>query len=185
MFNSLYREQVLNEVKSSQENIKDEDIVTLITQINKADRIFIIGVGRVLLAMQAFGKRLAHLGFDVSVVGEVTEPAIKKDDLLIVASGSGSTIIPLGIAEKAKSFGAKVVHIGSNPNGPIKEYSDFFVRIPTQSKLKLDDEVTSEQPMTSLFEQSVFLLGDIVCLSIIKEKDINIESLWECHANLE
>jgi 6-phospho-3-hexuloisomerase len=39
--------------------------------------------------------------------------------------------------------------------------------------------------LTSLFEQSVLILGDILALIIIKEKKINMQELWQYHANLE
>ena len=63
--------------------------------------------------------------------------------------------------------------------------SDHFVRIPVQTKLGLRDEIESIQPMTSLFEQTLLLLGDTICLMIINEKNIDMPTLWEYHANLE
>ena len=36
---------------------------------------------------------------------------------------------------------AKVIHIGSNPNGAISQYSDYMVRIPTRTRLYLEDEI--------------------------------------------
>lgn len=39
--------------------------------------------------------------------------------------------------------------------------------------------------MTSLFEQSVLLLGDSIALVIIEEKAIDMSKLWQYHANLE
>src|SRR5699024_5237543 len=116
---------------------------------------------------------------------QITEPAITEKDLLIVGSGSGESAFPLTIAKKAKKFNVRVAHIGSNPNSSMKAYTDFFIRIPVSTKLQLPNEVTSIQPMTSLFEQSLLLLGDTLALMLIKERDINISSLWQYHANLE
>ena len=39
--------------------------------------------------------------------------------------------------------------------------------------------------MSSLFEQSLLLLGDIVAKMIVERKQINLKSLWQYHANLE
>ena len=39
--------------------------------------------------------------------------------------------------------------------------------------------------MTSLFEQSVLLLGDILAKMIIEERQLDMKSLWQYHANLE
>lgn len=39
--------------------------------------------------------------------------------------------------------------------------------------------------MTSLFEQSLLLFGDVVAKMIIDERQIDMKSLWRYHANLE
>ena len=102
-----------------------------------------------------------------------------------MGSGSGSTLFPLGIARKAHGIGAKIVHIGSNPNSPMKEIADFMVRIPVRTKEYLEDEIDSVQPMTSLFEQSVLLLGDTIAKMIIEKEQLDMKGLWQYHANLE
>ncbi|HCR84302.1 MAG TPA: sugar isomerase, partial [Lachnospiraceae bacterium] len=119
------------------------------------------------------------------VVGQITEPAITQKDVLIVGSGSGGTLYPAGIARKAKSIGAKVIHIGSNPDSPLKDTADLFVRIPVESRAKKKDEIHSVQPMTSLFEQALLLFGDITAMMLIEDRRIDIDSLWQYHANLE
>lgn len=176
---------VTNEISCSLKQMNTNDINLLIEMIEKADKVFFIGVGRVFLSLQAMAKRLAHLNIKTYIVGQITEPAIAENDLLIVGSGSGETLIPVAIAKKAKSFGAKVAHIGSNPNSSMNEYSDLFIRIPVTSKANLADEIKSKQPMTSLFEQSLLVLGDVIALSIVEKNNIDIKSLWKCHANLE
>ena len=145
-----------------------------------------VGVGRVMLALQCVCKRLAHLGVHAHYVGEITEPHLNPGDLLIVGSGSGASLFPLGIAKKARAaVDCRIVHIGSNPNSEMKEIADFMVRIPVRTKFYLEDEIDSCQPMTSLFEQSVLLLGDILAKMIIEEKGIVMKDLWAYHANLE
>ena len=165
--------------------IEEAEVERLLDAIQKAEKVFFVGVGRVLLSLEATAKRLAHLGIKTYVVGQITEPAITEKDLLIVGSGSGESAFPLIIAKKAKSLNAAVAHIGSNPNSSMKENTDIFVRIPVSTKLNLPNEVPSVQPMTSLFEQSLLLLGDTLALMIIREKNIDMKSLWQYHANLE
>jgi 6-phospho-3-hexuloisomerase len=43
-----------------------------------------------------------HLGYTVFIVGETNTPAILEGDLLLVASGSGTTSSVVSSAEKAK-----------------------------------------------------------------------------------
>ncbi len=94
-------------------------------------------------------------------------------------------MFPVGIAQKAYKAGAKVVHIGSNPNSDLKDIVEFMVRIPVRTKAYLEDEIDSQQPMTSLFEQSLLLLGDIVAKMIIERQQLDMKNLWQYHANLE
>lgn len=179
-------EDVLAELQKTLESIDPAQLEQLRNALLDADQIFFVGVGRVLLSLQAIAKRLAHLGLKTHYVGEITEPAITKNDLLVVGSGSGSSLFPLGIARKAREAAdCKIVHIGSNPNSPMKDVCDFMVRIPVRTKNYLDDEIDSVQPMTSLFEQSLLLMGDIVAKMIIEEKGLDMKDLWAYHANLE
>jgi len=138
-----------------------------------------------MLSLMAMAKRLAHLGVRTCIVGEITEPAITDRDLLVVGSGSGESLIPVAIAKKAKTFGARIAHLGSNPASSLKNITDIFVRIPVRTKLALPDEIDSRQPMTSLFEQTLLLLGDAVAQLIIHRRRLEIKSLWRYHANLE
>ncbi|MCF6464944.1 6-phospho-3-hexuloisomerase [Clostridium sp. Cult2] len=177
--------EIICELQRTLDKVDANDVNKLLAEINKAEKVFFVGVGRVLLSLEAIAKRLAHLGIKSYVVGQITEPAITEKDLLIVGSGSGETAFPLIIAEKAKKFNATVVHIGANSNSSMKAYSDHFVRIPVSTKLQLPNEIQSIQPMTSLFEQSLLLLGDTLALMMIKQQNIDMASLWEYHANLE
>ncbi len=179
------RDMVLGELATSLGAVRAGDVEELIKLVLSADKVFFVGVGRVMLSLQAIAKRWAHLGIETHVVGEITEPAITERDLLIVGSGSGTTLFPAGIAQKAHSLGAKIVHIGSNPNSPLHEIAALTLRIPVRTKQYLPDEIDSLQPMTSLFEQSLLLLGDIVAKMLIERESLDMKSLWRCHANLE
>ncbi|TCL06633.1 6-phospho-3-hexuloisomerase [Sodalis ligni] len=176
---------IIKELENTMGSIAADDVLALVEHIQRAEKVFFVGVGRVLLSLEAIAKRLAHLGIKTYIVGQITEPAITNNDLLIVGSGSGESMFPLGIAKKARSFGAAVAHIGSNPSSPMREYTDTFVRIPVQTKLDRPDEVHSIQPMTSLFEQALLLLGDTIALMMVREKNIDMHNLWQFHANLE
>lgn len=178
-------ELVINEIDEALESVSDSDVDWLVKEILKADRVFLTGVGRVLLSLQAIAKRLTHLGIEAHCVGDVTEPAITEKSLLIVGSGSGCSIVPVAIAKKAKEYNAKVVHIGSNPKGDVAPYTDKMIRIPVQTRLYLNDEIKSNQPMTSLFEQSLLIFGDIIAMEIIERKKLDLDKLWMWHANLE
>ena len=184
----MYRDtvdMVLSECRQILMAVKEEDTKILIDKLTKADKVFFVGVGRVMLSLQSVAKRLAHIGIETHFVGEITEPAIKKGDLLIAASGSGESIFPKEIAKKAKVLGAEVIMIGSNKESTLAKTADYMVRVPTNTKMKCEDEIPSQQIMTSIFEQFLLLYGDILAKMIVEEKGIDISSLWEKYANLE
>ena len=178
---------VIEELEKTLNSIDPASVENLAHAIFEADQVFFVGVGRVALSLQAICKRLAHLGVKAHMVGEITEPCFTEKDLLIVGSGSGRSLFPLGIAKKARSAApnCKIVHIGSNPNSEMKDIANFMVRIPVRTKDYLEDEIDSCQPMTSLFEQSLLLLGDILAKMVIEERQLDMKSLWQFHANLE
>ncbi|CUH97348.1 hypothetical protein P22_3475 [Propionispora sp. 2/2-37] len=178
-------QSILSECNIALEKVREEDVKQCIELILQAEKVFFIGVGRVKLAIEAFAKRLSHLGVYSVIVGQITEPAMTDKDILIVASGSGESLIPVAIAQKAKQIGGKIIHLGSNPHSSLAPITDVMVRIPVQTKLYLADEIQSEQPMSSLFEQSLLLLGDTIAKMIVEKEKIQLKSLWKFHANLE
>jgi 6-phospho-3-hexuloisomerase len=176
---------ILDECGAVFRRINPASVNGLVEEILKADKVFLVGVGRVLIALQAAVKRFNHLGIPAFYVGQIDEPPITAKDLLIVGSGSGESIYPVAIAQKAQKIGARIVYIGSNPDSTIKQNSDLFVRIPVPSKVTVEDTVISQQPMTSLFEQCLFLLGDVLALMIMEKKKLEKNDLYLKHANLE
>ena len=180
------RRNVLDELERALGSIDPASIERLKDDILAADQVFFVAVGRVMLSLQSVCKRLAHLGIRAHYVGEITEPHLNENDLLIVGSGSGSSLFPVAIARKAReTVNCRIVHIGSNPDSVMKELADYMVRIPVRTKLYLDDEIESCQPMTTLFDQSLLLLGDILAKMIIEEKQLDMKTLWRYHANME
>ena len=130
---------IAEECQKALQKIDEEQSQQLVEAILNADEVFFIGVGRVMLSLQAICKRFAHFGIKAHCVGEITEPAITDKDLLIVGSGSGETLFPVAIAQKAKKIGTKVAWIGSNQESTIAKLADYKVRIPVQSKLNKPD----------------------------------------------
>lgn len=180
------KDTVLQELQTVFANVKEEEVLALTAAICEAESVFVVGVGRVLLMLQAFVKRLNHLGIEAIYVGAVDEPAITENDLLIVGSGSGESAVPLAIVKIARTHHARIAHIGSNASSSMTPYEDLFIRIPCSTKLNLQDEIKSQQVMSSLFEQSLLLLADMVALLIVDKKQItDLHALWKKHANLE
>jgi 6-phospho-3-hexuloisomerase len=179
------RRLVLDEIECALAAVDRAQVERLVEALLGAEKVFVVGVGRVMISLQALGKRLNHLGITTYCVGDVNEPAITPRDLLLVGSGSGESAIPVAIAQIAKQHGARIAHVGSNPRSSLAPVTDVFVRIPVKTKLELPDELGSAQIMSSLFEQCLFLLGDVVALMIARREELDLAGLWQYHANLE
>ena len=120
------------------------------------------------------------------VWGEKLRRAITRRDLLVVGSGSGESVVPAAVAGVAKKHGARVAHIGSNPDSSLRPLTDTFVRIPVRTRLNIIGELPSQQIMTSLFEQTLYILGDAITLMIMHRQGLSdLSCLWQRHANLE
>jgi len=187
---------IIDEISNILSNIPEKQTENLISEIISANRIFLVAIGRVNLSLQCFGKRLSHLGFKVELVGALTEKPATKKDLLIVASGSGESIIPLHISKKAKKIGCKILHITSAKKSSIRKIANYVVELnaptkKTKQKVKesLSDSASktkvSIQPMSTLFDQALHIYGDIVSVQIIEKLRLNKINLWKNHANLE
>jgi 6-phospho-3-hexuloisomerase len=161
-----------------------DQIALLIPYIQNADRIFLIGAGRSGLALRAAAMRLMHFGLTVYVAGETTTPAIREGDLLIAASGSGTTGTIVKAAEKAAATGAVVAAISTTTESPLAKLSSLVLILPAAQKQD-HGKTISEQYAGSLFEQAVWLLTDAIFQSLWAADGTPAEELWKRHANLE
>lgn len=153
-------------------------------RIRTARRVFVLGAGRSGLALQMTAMRLMHLGLDVHVVGEATSPAIAGQDVLLVASGSGTTAGIVRAASTAAGVGAGVVAITTDRTSPLGELADVIVVIPAATKQD-HAGMLSAQYSGGLFEQSLVLVGDALFDALWKMSGATAEELWPRHANLE
>ena len=156
----------------------------LIPFIQNAERIFLVGAGRSGLALRAAAMRLMHFGLTVYVVGETTTPAIHQGDLLIAASGSGTTSTIVRAAEKAVGAGAAVVALSTTNHSPLAALAALVCILPAAQK-EDHQKTISLQYAGSLFEQSLLLLTDAIFQTLWGIDNEPAEEMWKRHANLE
>jgi 6-phospho-3-hexuloisomerase len=147
-------------------------------------RIFVAGAGRSGLVLRMAAMRLMHLGFDVHIAGDTTTPAIRSDDLLLLASGSGTTSGVVRAAETASKAGARIAVYTANATSPLAELADVVVIIPAAQKTD-HGSTLSRQYSGSLFEQVLFLAAEAVFQTLWDNDATPAEELWLRHANLE
>jgi len=175
-------DKVIEKIRDALSRVEEKKIEALIKMLLSAEKVFVAGTGRSMLMMKSFAKRLKHLNLDVSVVGETIEPPATKNDLLIIGSGSGESILPLGIARIARRIGTKVALITAKNDSRIAKIANLVICIPAPTKFSKEK---SFQPLGNLFEQSLLLFCDTVAILVQKKKRISNRELLEHHANLE
>ena len=155
-----------------------------VDELHLAKSIFVLGAGRSGLALRMTAMRLMHLGLTVHIVGEVTTPAIGRQDVLLVASGSGTTEALVRSARTALDVGAAVITLTTATKSPLANLSSVLVEIPAAEKL--DRAATkSVQYAGSLFEQGVVTIGDAFFHTLWMRSGQSADDLWPRHANLE
>lgn len=175
---------IKNELEDIIERLDGRAAEPLVRLIQQADRVFVVGAGRSGLVLRMAAMRLMHLGLTVHVVGESTTPAIGSGDLLIAASGSGTTSSVVQAATTAARIGAKVAAYTTTMHSALATLSDRVFIIPAAQKT--DHRGTlSRQYSGSLFEQALLIATEAVFQTVWDLHDVPAEELWPRHANLE
>ena len=180
-------QNITSELSTCFADLEEDQLKNLETRIRQADKIFVAGAGRSLMMIRGLAMRLMHMGFRSYVVGETVTPAIEPGDLLIIASGSGSTGTLTVIAEKCKKIGAKLALITTMPDSSIGRLADCIVEVKAATTKSNANTRKTFQPGANTFEQSVLLIGDAIVIDIISDGNLEEknEILMKKHANLE
>jgi 6-phospho-3-hexuloisomerase len=178
------RNLVQDEISGVFQSVDPSQVAALVTELRLADRIFVTGAGRSGLVLKMAAMRLMHLGLTVHVVGEITAPAIRSGDLLLAASGSGTTAGVVKAAETAAAQGARIAAYTTNAGSPLAKAASAVVIIPAAQKTDHGSNL-SRQYSGSLFEQVLFATTEAVFQGLWDEDAATPEELWQRHANLE
>ncbi len=166
--------KILHEISTISSRSQFENVDKFINQILLADKIVCVGAGRVGISMRAFSKRLKHLGKEVYFISDEVLPRFGQRDLMIIGSGSGETATILTLAQKCKQSSTSLIMITTNPKSSIAQLSDVCVVLNFQ-------DVETIQPMTSLFEQSLYLTLDAIILELMRIMEINESQMKDFH----
>lgn len=175
--------KVIEENKAALLDVDEKEVDRLVNEIIRAKRIQVFGMGRMKCAVRAFTMRLMHMGLDAHVVYDTTCPNIGSGDLLV--SNCGCTLVDLVVVKLAKKAGASVCVITAHPESEAGQLADFTVRLRAQINPGNNDEIPSIQPMAALFEQSIFLLEDVIVMMLMDRLNIKPEQMARRHTNLD
>lgn len=176
-------DEVVKEVNTVMGMVKPEQIDQAEKVITKDKRIFILGAGRSGLMAKVFAMRLMHIGYTVFVIGETITPSIQSGDVLVSVSGSGKTGSVLEPTEKAKADGVAIVAVTSNGDSPLGKLGDATIVVPGATKG--GDGVKSIQLLSTLFDQSVHITLDVLCLQLGRRDHVFNDAAKSTHSNME
>jgi 6-phospho-3-hexuloisomerase len=182
---SLY-DGALAELAGVFAKIDDASVDAAVRMIPAARKIVVWGAGRERLQIMGFAMRLFHMGFNVSVTGDVTTPAIGPGDLFIAACGPGEFTTALAFLTVAKETGADILLVTAQPQRRAAHYATRVLVVPAQTMA--DDQGPSQSsvlPMGSLFEGSLFVLFEVMVLKLKRVTGISAETMRANHTNLE
>lgn len=138
----------------------------------ESEAIIGAGAGRVGLATAGFTKRLMHLGKNAYWHQDECLPKLGQGSLLLLASGSGETKTMISLAQIAKSQNLSVGLVTSNADSTLASMADSKVVLNCPNKATPSQPFSSEQPMTTIFEQALQIFFDSMVLSLMERMAI-------------
>jgi len=116
------------------------------------------------------------LGYKTHFVGEVSAPSIRKDDGLLIVSGSGETPISCSFAHLAKQEGATIAVVTAQEKSRLAKMGDHVLPLPVSGSIQFGG---------SLFEQSALLLLDSIVLTLAENVANAYEVMHYRHTNMQ
>lgn len=172
---------IINEIEDVLDKVNEKELQEIINVMNKNRRIFVCGEGRSGLSAKGFAMRLMHLGYTVYVVGETITPAVNENDVFIAVSGSGKSMNVVNDAKKASDKGCAVIAVTSKPESPLAALAGHVLTIPGTVKGDTKDARGSVQLLSSLFDQSLHITLDALCLLISYRDNTSNEAAANAH----
>jgi len=176
---------ILHENRQLLRRVKSSALPDFIQELSGARSIFFCAQGRAGYILRCFCMRLMHLGFPVYFCGDTITPAMGREDLLVVLSGSGETAWTLDAVRSARSHYARTVGILGNAESAIGRMVDRSIMLPGTTKLRRNGEPPSLQMSGSLFEQAAFFFLEATVLELSHERAEAGEDLLARHAVIE
>ena len=150
-------------------------------------RFFLLASGRSGMILQCFATRLVHLGAEVHMITNLASiPAMRRKDILIVLSGSGTTKIVVSLLETyvntVKPFG--IVAITSHPDTVIGHIGDIAIKL--KGRTKRDEAKNREEaaltPEGTMFEAAAFVYLDAIIAELAVKLGKSNKDMLEKHS---
>ncbi|MFX1394406.1 MAG: SIS domain-containing protein [Promethearchaeota archaeon] len=169
-------ELILNNLKENMEHVArpkyfkhTQKFINLVYDgLKNKRRFFLLASGRSGMILQCFATRLVHLGASVYMITNLASlPPLRRKDILIVLSGSGTTNIVVSLLETyvntIKPYG--IVAITSHPDTIIGRIGDITIKLKGRTK-KDNDKISADTailtPEGTQFEIAAFVYLDAI-----------------------
>lgn len=168
-------DQELSELEKVKENIGNElnDVVELL--YNCQGKVVVTGIGKTGLIGQKIAASLASTG-TLAIYMNATDAVhgdlgmVRKDDVIIAISNSGSSQEIMNILNPLRKIGATIVAMTGNLESPLAKEADLILNIA----------VTAEAcplglaPTTST--TATLVMGDVLTVCLMKRRNFKIDS---------
>lgn len=175
-------DQIQEEIAGVIAKMDEGDLIAARDVITRGSRVYAAGEGRSGFQARSFAMRMMHIGYTSYMMGETICPSMHEGDVLLAISGSGTTRRTVEDAEAAKKLGVKVVAVTSKPESPLAATADAVIVVPGRVKGEAGGSI---QLLSSLFDQSVHIALDALCLMISRRDDVSDADANANHANVE
>jgi len=176
---------ILHEIEFAIQAMDPDSLNIFVDEVEKARQIFCLGAGRAGILLKAFCMRLNHLGYNAYLAGGIPCPPVGSGDLIVAASGSGTTPSVTAVLKRGKVAGARIVAFTARESKAPIPGADLVIFVPAPANLVNERNTKSQQPMRTLFEQVVFLICESAICILKAKKGIGDEEMAQRHANLE
>ena len=176
-------EEIMKEINGVMDRFDEINLDQAMTLITKETPVFVDGEGRSGFVGRCFAMRLMHIGYQPYVMGETITPALKTDQVYLAISGSGTTKNTVSNAKAAKKLGLKIIAVTSKEESELGQLADCIIKVP--GRIKGDKKTTSIQLLSSLFDQSVHIVLDELCLKLSRRDHVSDEMAAGNHVNVE
>lgn len=172
---------VVEEINGVIAKVDRQEMERFVDRFKRSQRIFVDGEGRSGLMAKGFAMRLMHLGYPVFVVGETITPSVEANDLFVAVSGSGESENVVSDVKKAVKKGAEVLVVTSNPESTLAKLGQAVLTVPGTVKGDTGEKRKSIQLLSSLFDQSLHIVLDCVCLAISMRDQVSNDQATKTH----
>jgi 6-phospho-3-hexuloisomerase len=113
-------------------------------------------------------------------------PPVGAGDVFLVTCGPGDISTALALIDVAKAAGATILLVTAQPKGRAAAQADLVLHLSAQTIA--DDQSTecrSLLPMGSLYDGALFVLFEVIVLTLIEQLQISPEAMRSDHTHLE